>query len=264
MKLVELELIPAGPFNGMGERARVAEPLVSFSAPGSLEADQYRTLRHAVERLRRASGFQVFALTSPGPGDGNTTTTLNLAGSLAQSPQSRVLVIDADLHRPSVGEYLGVAHPVFRGLTDALIDDGCDLAHAVRRVNALNLSVVLGGGAHKPYELLSSPRMERLLEEARRLYDYVLIDTPPVVPLADSRLLERWVDGFIVVVAAHKTPRKLLSEALNLLDPAKVLGVVFNGDDRPLAPYYGYYHPAPARPPARDASWWRRALRLFS
>src|SRR3989442_1771874 len=153
MKLVELELIPAGPFNGMGERARVAEPLVSFSAPGSLEADQYRTLRHAVERLR---------------------------------------------------------------------------------------------------------------EKARCFYDYVLIDTPPVVAVADSRLLEQWVDCFIVVVAAHKTPRKLLSEALNLLDPAKVLGVVFNGDDRPLAPYYVYYHPAPARPPARDASWWRRALRLFS
>jgi capsular exopolysaccharide synthesis family protein len=263
MKLVELELISAGPLSGTGERAQVAEPLVSFSAPGSLEADQYRTLRHAIERLRRASGFQVFALTSPGPGDGKTTTTLNLAGSLAQSPQTRVLVIDADLHRPSVAEYLGVTHR-FRGLTDVLLDDGCDLAHAVRRVNALNLSVLLGGGAHRPYELLSSPRMERLIEEARGLYDYVLIDTPPVVPLADSRLLERWVDGFIVVVAAHKTPRKLLGEALNLLDPAKVLGVVFNGDDRPLAPYYGYYHPAPSRPSAVNAALWRRALKLFS
>ena len=89
----------------------------------------------------------------------------------------------------------------------------------------------------------------------------MLIDTPPVVALADCRLLGPWVDGFIVVVAAHKTPRKLLAEALTLLEPAKVLGVVFNGDDRPTSAYYGYYGQQfqPPRASARPSAWrpWR-------
>lgn len=240
------------------------EELVSFLAPASVEAEQYRTLRHAVERLRRDSGFQVFAVTSAGEGDGKTVTTLNLAGSLAQSPEARVLVVCADLHRAAVTEYLGLTRLRSLGLAEAISNEQYGLPQAVRRLDSLNVSVLPAGNAQaRPYELLASPRLEGLLAEARRLYDYVLIDTPPVVPLADCRLLGRWVDGFIVVAAAHKTPRKLLAEALSLLEPAKVLGVVFNGDDQPLSPYYGYYghQPPPSRARARPSVWWHRALK---
>jgi protein-tyrosine kinase len=244
------------------ERSRLAEELVSFIAPASPEAEQYRALRHAVERLRQDSGFQVFAIASAGSGDGKTVTTLNLAGSLAQSPEARVLVICADLHRAAMIEYLGLAGQRAPGLAEAILNHEYDLARVVRRLDSLNVSVLPAGAAQtQPYELLASPRLEGLLGEARRLYDYVLIDTPPVVPIADCRLLGRWVDGFIVVVAAHKTPRKMLAEALSLLEPAKVLGVVFNGDDRTLSPYYGYYgHPhQPSPASARTPVWWRRA-----
>jgi Mrp family chromosome partitioning ATPase len=81
----------------------VAEQLVSLVAPSSVEADQYRALRHTIERLHRDAALQVIAVTSPGAGEGKTVTTLNLAASLAQSPATRVLVIDADLHRPFCG-----------------------------------------------------------------------------------------------------------------------------------------------------------------
>jgi Mrp family chromosome partitioning ATPase len=84
-----------------------------------------------------------------------------------------------------------------------------------------------------------------------------LVDTPPLLPLPDCRLIGQWVDGFIILVTAHRTPRKALAEALGLLDSTKVLGTVFNGDDRPLAPYgsyYGYYgRHEDARPPARSS-----------
>ena len=100
------------------------------------------------------------------------------------------------------------------------------------------------------------------MRDARAFYDYVIIDTPPVVPLVDCRLLGRLVDGFIVVVAAHKTPRKLVAEALNLLDAVKVIGVVFNGDDRPLAAHYGYY--GYSQPSGSRSSWWQRLLSVFS
>jgi Mrp family chromosome partitioning ATPase len=79
------------------------------------------------------------------------------------------------------------------------------------------------------------------LKEARSRFDYVLIDTPPLLPLPDCRLIGQWVDGFIILVTAHRTPRKALADALAMLDSNKVLGTVFNGDDRPLAPYGGYY-----------------------
>ncbi len=89
------------------------------------------------------------------------------------------------------------------------------------------------------YELLTSLAFGALTAEARYAYDYVVIDTPPVIPVPDTGLLGRTVDGYLVVVAANVTPRKLVGEALNVLDPASVLGLVFNRDDRPL---FGYYH----------------------
>ena len=230
-------------------RRPIAEPLVSFRAPTSFEAEQYRALRHLVERLRRDQGPQVLAVTSPGASEGKTITTLNLAGSLAQAPDARVLVIDADLHRPSVANYLGFGRVRFPGLAEAILyEDG--LARTVRRLDPLNISVLLTGAASVgSYELLTSPRLEEVLADARRQYDYVLIDTPPVVPLSDSRLLSGVVDGYILVVAAHTTTRKLVADALDLLGSARLAAVVFNGDDRPLSPYYGYhgYAADPAR-----------------
>ena len=232
------------------EDPRPVEELVSFVAPSSLEADQYRMLRHVVERLHQDEGHQVFGVTSAAAGDGKSVTTLNLAGSLAQSSGSRVIVICADLHRETVPQYLGIKGPCTPGLADALAGDSYSLSQVVHRLEGFNVSIVPAGEVQsRPYELLSSRRLQTLIEEARGLYDYVLVDTPPVAPLADCRLLSRWVDGFIFVVAAHKTPRKLLAEALRVFEPGKLLGVVFNGDDQPLSPYYGYYaqHQSPIR-----------------
>jgi len=247
---------------GAEEQLRLAEPLVSFLAPVSLEADQYRSLRQLVEHRRSDSACQVFAVTSAAAGEGKTVTALNLAGALAQSSNSRVLIIDADLHRPAVAEYLGLAAWRAPGLAEAILHEEFGLPQAVRRLESLNVSVLLAGdGKLGPYELLSSPRLEKLLRDARAFYDYVIIDTPPVVPLVDCRLLGRLVDGFIVVVAAHRTPRKLVAEAMNLLDPMKVLGIVFNGDDRPLASYYGYSY---SQPSGSRSSWWQRLRSVFS
>ena len=224
------------------DEARPVDELVSLIAPSSMEADQYRMLRHAVERLHQDEGHRVFGITSAAAGDGKSVTTLNLAGSLAQSRGSRVLIICADLHRETVPQYLGLKMLRAPGLADAIVNDDYTLSQVVHRLEGFNISVVPAGDVQlRPYELLSSRRLQTLLEEARRHYDYVLIDTPPVAPLADCRLLGRWVDGFIVVVAANKTPRRLLAEALRVLEPSKLLGVVFNGDDQPLSPYYGYY-----------------------
>ena len=97
-----------------------------------------------------------------------------------------------------------------------------------------------GRSPASPYETLHSSRLDELLEEARRQNDYVVVDTPPVAPVPDCRLIARVVDALLVVVAAHRTRRELLEDALSALDPTKVLGLVFNRDDRFRRGYYGY------------------------
>jgi len=226
--------------------AKVEEHLVSLLFPATFEAEQYRALRHIVEHHRAASGLTVVAVTSPTVGDGKTTTAINLAGALAQAPGTRVLLIDADLRRPMLAEDLGFATPTHAerpGLVDALIDAKYRLDDIVEPRPEFNLTVVPAGlTPQAPYELLQSGRLAELLEEARRSYDYVILDTPPLVAVPDGRLISKAMDGFILVVRAHRTPRKLLEEALSLSDPQKLLGLVFNRDDRPLSGYYRGYH----------------------
>jgi protein-tyrosine kinase len=216
---------------------KLDERLVSLLAPSSVAAEQYRGLRYVLEE----SGKHVVAITSPTPGDGKTTTAINLAGALAQGPETRVLLAEADLRLPRVGERLGFNGSDVRGLADAIEDDGLTLPDVVQHLPSFNLSVLPAGRSPaRPYETLKSPRLEDLLEEAQRHYDYIVLDTPPIVPVPDCRLIARLAEALIVVVAAHKTPRQLLQESLAALDPAKILGLVFNGDDHMRRGYYGY------------------------
>jgi capsular exopolysaccharide synthesis family protein len=219
--------------------------LVSLLTPEAFAAEQYRALRYTVEQLRSHSGLSVVAVSSPSVGDGKTTTAINLAGALAQAPDARILLIEADLRRPSIARRLGLGLPPRPGLVRAILSPDVALESVVRPCPPFNgLSVLLAGsGRSSPYELLHSPRLGELLEEARRRYDYVVLDTPPIVGAPDCQVLAQWVDGMLVVVRAHRTPRKLLEEALNLMEPAKVVGLVFNQDDRPLWGYYGYCQP---------------------
>ena len=216
--------------------------LVSLTAPASFAAEQYQGLRLTIERLGRSRAMQVIAVTSPAAGEGKTLTSINLAGALVRGNEARVLLIDADLRRPSVARQLGLTDSP-AGLADALTDEGTHLAQVVHTVEPFKLDVVSAGTPKTAiHQLLRSPRLDGLLREARERYDFIVIDTPPLLPVFDSALLAKASDGVLVVVAANQTPRKLLGEALNMLDPAKVLGIVFNRDARPLFGYYDAYY----------------------
>jgi polysaccharide biosynthesis transport protein len=220
-------------------KSRLTTHLVSLKEPNSFEAEQYRRLRQQIEQLSRSRGLRVVAMTSPVANDGKTLTAINLAGSLAQARGSRILLIDADLRRPSIARQLGLSDESDQSLTKALNTQKGRITDFVQRIDGTNLHVLPCPRSEAgTYEVLSSPRLTELLGEARRLYDYTIIDTPPVIPVPDGVLLGRAVDGYLVVVAANSTPRKLLAEALNVLEPTSVIGLVFNGDERPL---FGYY-----------------------
>jgi Mrp family chromosome partitioning ATPase len=152
-----------------------------------------------------------------------------------------VLVVELDLRQPSVDQRLGLPDAGERGLTRAVLIRDLSLHDLVRQHPQFNLSVLSAGyPSASPYELLSSPRLVELIDSARREFDYILLDCPPVVPFPDCRVIGKLVDGFFVVVAADRTPRRLLEETLNVMDPDKVLGLVFNGDR--AAPAHSYYY----------------------
>jgi receptor protein-tyrosine kinase len=160
-------------------------------------------------------------------------------------------MFDADLRRPSLARVLGRAnaHRAW-GLVDAILDRGLSLDQIAWRREPFNVSAVTSRRPHADtYELLANGRFGELLNDAREKYEYVIVDTPPVLPTPDSRLLAEWIDGYVIVVAADKTPRKLLEETLALLGPSKILGIVFNRESYKHSRYGRYYYRAySARP----------------
>jgi capsular exopolysaccharide synthesis family protein len=217
--------------------------LVALTSPGSFAAEQYQGLRLTIERLRRGRTLQVIAVTSPAAGEGKTLTAINLAGALARGgDDARVLLIDADLRRPAVARQLAIDDDA-KGLTEVVENAAATIDSVTQKLKPYNLSVITAGLRNGAvHHILRSPRLEVVLAEARQRYDFVVLDTPPLLPVFDSALLANAVDGVLMVVAANQTPRKLLGEALNLLDPAKVLGIVFNRDAKPMFGYYDAYY----------------------
>ncbi len=241
----------------------VDDHLVSLVAPASFEAEQYRAIRYAVEQFQNTRNLRIVAVSSPGVGDGKSTTAINLAGALAQAPDVRVLLVDADLRRPSVARLLALGGSTCASLVDAILDPTLTLEQVARPRPPFNLSVIPAGRIPpSPYEVLKSPRFGALLAEAGRRYDYVVVDAPPLCPVQDCRVIAHWVDGFLLVVGALHTPRRLVAEALNVVERGKVLGLIFNGDDHPshFYTFYGYYgggsYTADSSPQGdTDAAW---------
>jgi len=227
--------------------------LPSLFQPASFAAEQYRGLRHVVEQIRKSAGISVFAVSSPTVHDGKTTTAINLAGALAQAADRQVLLVEADLRRPSLLDHLALRGGGGPGLTGLIARSDLALEQTVRRLVPFNLDVLPAGYIPStPYDVLESPRLAEVLERSRRQYDFVIVDTPPILPVLDCRVIEKLVDGFLVVVAAHRTSRQQLGEALTILDPTKTLGIIFNWDDGAVSGYHSAYG-QPDR-----ARWWRR------
>ena len=230
--------------------------LVSLVSPAGLEAEQYRALRHMVEQKHSTDNLSVIAVSSPGVGDGKTTTAINLAGALAQGTDNSVL---ARRGRPAAPVDRSVAR-IQRLRDRARRCHPRSHARAGRhRPEPSAVQSECNSGWPDPAEPLRGAQVclgsARLLDEARERFDYIVMDTPPLVPVQDCRVLARWVDGVVLVVAADHTPRALLEAALDILDPRKVVGLVFNGYDHLLSgryanSYVGYYaQPAAAARP---------------
>ena len=213
------------------EPGQLDDHLVSLLEPTSHAAEQYRAVRLAIETFRHERGTRTVAITSPGRGDGRTITALNLAGALAQAPDARVVLVEADLRHPGVARALGL--PTARGLSSYLLDPSMSVDTVVARPAGVAFAVVpAGASSSMPYELLKSPRLAGLLAALRDRFDYVVLDTPPVLPYPDVGILRDLVDGFVVVVRANRTPREMLRDCMNVVGRQRGLGLIFNDDER--------------------------------
>jgi capsular exopolysaccharide synthesis family protein len=186
--------------------------------------------------------MRAIVVTSPSRGDGKSLTAANLALTMAQELHQRVLLLDADLRRPAVATLFGL--PEGPGLSDVLMG-AADPDMALAHLPDQHLTVMPAGApAAQPAELLGSTSMRRVLEALRGRFDRIVIDMPPVGPLADVHVVTPLADGLLMVVRAGITPKPAIEQALSGLDMGKVLGLVLNAAEDSKDAYggagYGY------------------------
>jgi capsular exopolysaccharide synthesis family protein len=211
---------------------------VAATHPTSIAAEQYRLLRTRLEGRERGRRVNLVLVTSPGVGDGKTTTSANLALTMAQDFNHRVILVEADLRRPTLAGLCGVSPD--RGLVDVLIG-GASLEDVLVQVPDQNLFVLPAGQmTSRSTELLGSTMMARLIETLRSRFDRVVIDSPPIT-LADTYVLARLVDGVLIVVRAGVTSRPALEHALEGVERERIAGLVLNDVDQSVGAYPGAY-----------------------
>lgn len=212
---------------------------IALSRPSDFAVETYRTLRTNVTFMGVDRPLRIVQITSPLAAEGKTTTATNLAVVLAQAGD-KVLLVDADLRKPRVHDVFGLDGS--RGLTNVLLGDQPELyIHVIDE----NLSLLCAGEVPpNPSEMLSSRRLAEVLQELAEVYDWVVVDSSPVLPVSDAVALSRNVDGTIVVAQAGRTTRRQLMNSLDQLQQvsATMVGLVFNrvSTKRRISGGYGY------------------------
>jgi protein-tyrosine kinase len=217
--------------------------LVTHTDPRSAISEAYRTLRTNIQFAGVEREIRVMLVTSTGPSEGKSTTSANLAIVMAQSGK-KVLLVDADMRKPTAHQFFRTANRF--GLSHLLAKQS-ELHAVVQPTFVEGLDLLSSGPIPpNPAELLGSTRMNAALERMKEAYDFVIIDTPPVVAVTDAQVLASKVDGVLLVINAGKTSREMAMKAKHLLDNvhANILGTVLNrrkmgGDGYSYYYYYG-------------------------
>jgi protein-tyrosine kinase len=214
---------------------RVEPRLVSITSPLSNYCEEYRSLRtHILHRSQRQK-LQSVVVASVNPTEGKSITALNLSWMLAQTDGVSALVIDSDLRMPSLADYLGIEAD--KGLSHVLAGEAT-LAESIIRLEPSGLHILPGGNPRTDVaELISGPRFKEILREAREMFDYIIIDAPPLGIFTDATVLINHADGALLVVRANKTRYSVIDRLLEPLPKDRLLGVVLNQSED-----YGYYN----------------------
>jgi len=214
--------------------------LITLTEPSSAASEAYRTLRMNLQFASLDRQVRSLLISSPGPGEGKTTTLANLAVTMAQVDQ-RVIMVDCDLRRPVLHQLFGLSNE--RGLTTMMLDDEA-LAHPPLQATTINGLSLLASGTlpPRPSDLLGSKRMELVLNKLLENADLLLLDAPPVMAVTDAVVLSTKVDAVLLVVSAGETKREQAQSAIERLKKvnAHIVGTVLNNVavDTTLHDYY--------------------------
>jgi capsular exopolysaccharide synthesis family protein len=242
---------PVGPgpmalFHGFNEA--LAGRIVSTPTAPPMLAERFRRLAATLHHAQLVDGLRTVMVTSADPGDGKTLTSANLALTLSESYRRNVLLIDADLRRPSLHDVFNV--PNVHGLNEGL------KAASDARLNVIKISDTLtllpaGRPDPDPMSSLTSIRMTEILQEASQRFDWIIVDTAPLGLLADASLLSRIVDKSLLVIRAGQTPHASVDRAVTALGRDHIIGVVLNAVEAPASDGAKYYY---ARDPDSPAA----------
>jgi len=216
--------------------------LVFHTDPHSPGADRYRLLRM---RLREVGSgkLKTLLVTSPLPHDGKSTVCLNLATALAEGGKKNVLLIEADLHQPALNAKLRLKN--WPGLAECL-EGSIDPRSAIRRIDPLSWSLLPAGGTRaNASELLQTAALGGVMNKLLPHFDWILVDSPPVLPLSDATSLTRYTDATLLVARADRTVREAIDETITIIGRQRIVGVVLNGVssfDRSYSKYYKSYY----------------------
>ena len=216
-----------------------ASRIVFHTDPSSPGADRFRFLRMRLRELWNTKELRTLLITSPLPEDGKSTTALNLATALAEGGKRSVLVIEGDLHRSPLSEQLRLKPGP--GLAECL-EGGLNPLSAIRRLEPLGWYLLGAGKAHQnPTDLLQGEAFAVVIQKVSPHFDWILIDSPPVIPFTDALSLGRQANGSLLVARAGRTPSEAVEKAMTLLGRQHVLGIVLNGVEELDPVYSGYY-----------------------
>jgi len=213
--------------------------LTVLSNPQSLPSEQYGILALKVRQWVTQNGAQVLVVTSAASGEGKSLTAVNLSLALSRSMEGRVLLLDGDLRRPQVHKCLNLNTK--EGFSDLLLRPDDDISRYVSKIG--NLYIMPGGTeVASPVSLLASRRTAELLARLRKEFRFIVVDSPPIMPVADAHIFAGLADGVVLIVRARQTQRELFQRAVESLSASNTLGLVLNdvqlGDTR-----YAYaYH----------------------
>jgi protein-tyrosine kinase len=220
--------------------------LVCITDVESLAAEKFRFLGIRLRYLQQKRPLKCLVVTSSVAGEGKSTIAGNLACALAGNKQQKVLLLDGDLRRPTLDQQLGLGE--LPGLTELLEGDSGQLTN-IYRLESLGLWILPAGRpSTNPLEILQPAKLSALMDRLEAAFDWIVIDSPPVLPLADTSIWMRLADGILLVTRPGTTAKRQLQRSLEAIEQSKLLGAVLNGSREAVANNYYYYSARSAAP----------------